>query len=164
MTVDLIRGAFSDMVRSISRTVTRSGIPHLYHASATTHELNSVYHFAKAVERRADPCAVYLEYQCDSGRVDAIIVTASAWLLVEAKSRLSLGRLGSLEDQAARLQDPGDSLRRYLYERIPPFKEEAWTLAGNDEIWGVSCSPKPSRHVGKTSGCRLAPRTRSTPP
>ncbi len=136
-TENIIKDAFHEMIASISKTVTPTTIPHLYHAKATTHEINSVYHFAKAVEQRANPSVVYLEFQCDSGRVDAVIITRSAWLFVEAKSRLDHGRLGSLERQAARLQNPDDSLRHYLNERIPPFKKEVWNLEGQDEIWGV---------------------------
>lgn len=121
----------------IAKIMTPTTIPHLYHHSATTHEINSVYHFAKAVEQFSKSSAVYLEFQCDSGRVDAVIVTQAAWLLVEAKSRLDFGRLGSLEDQATRLGNPEDSLYKYLSERIPTFKKEKWQIEGPDEIWGV---------------------------
>jgi hypothetical protein len=136
-TEDLIKVAFSEAVDSIGRTVTPTLRPHLYHEYATTHEINSVYHFAKAVEGNCSPCAVYFEYQCDSGRVDAVVVTDSACLLIEAKSRLDYGRIGSLQDQAARLGNSQDSLRRYLQERIPQFRKEAWNLETNNEIWGV---------------------------
>ncbi len=138
MTEELIRTAFAEAVKSIGETVTATLRPNLYHDYATTHEMNSVYHFAKAIERNCSQCAVYLEYQCDSGRVDAVVVTGSAWLLIEAKSRLDYGKIGSLQDQAERLGNPQDSLRLYLQERIPAFKKQAWNLeATNDEIWAV---------------------------
>jgi hypothetical protein len=139
MVAQIIEGAFSEMVLGMSKTVTPSAMPHLYHDFARTHEINSVYHFAGAVERHCNPCAVYLEYQCDSGRIDAVIVTASAWLLVEAKSCLDFGRLGSLEDQAARLENSEDSLRRYLESKIPAFKREMWGLRWptNPRTWST---------------------------
>jgi hypothetical protein len=133
----LVKEAFTQMVLSISELVTSTALPHLYHSSATTHEANSIYHFAKAIEQRSKPSAVYLEFQCDSGRVDAVIINRSAWLLVEAKSRLNNGKLGELESQAARLGNPDDSLRRYLSDKIPIFKKERWGVEGQDEIWGV---------------------------
>lgn len=84
-----------------------------------------MYHLAKSIETRCN-----LEYRSDSGRIDAII-------LIEAKSSLDYGRLGSLEDRAARLESLEDSLRRYLKTEIPPFKKDKWGLEGPDEVWGV---------------------------
>jgi len=137
MISQLITAAFNDMVEGMSKVVIPTEVPHLYHASATPHEANSVYHFTKAVEQRSKHSAVYLEYQCDSGRVDAVIVTETAWLLVEAKSYLNVGKLHSLEAQATRLGDGNDSLRRYLSDRIPRFKKQKWGLETQDQIWGV---------------------------
>ncbi|MGP0594011.1 hypothetical protein ACTRXD_15925 [Nitrospira sp. T9] len=73
MTAQLIRDAFEEMVSGIVKIMTPTAIPHLYHHSATTHEINSVYHFAKAVKQFSKSSAVYFEFKRfrPSGRCDS---------------------------------------------------------------------------------------------
>lgn len=134
---DLILTAFADMVASISKTITPTMLPHLYHSSATIHETNSVYHFAKSVENKSEHTAVYFEFPCDSGRVDAVILTESCLLLIEAKSSLSTNKLKVLERQAGRLENPNDSLRYRLSDKIPSFRQHCWGITKPCAIWGV---------------------------
>ncbi len=134
---DLILTAFAGMVASITKTVTPTVMPHLYHSSATIHEVNSVYHFAKSVESQSQQTAVYCEYPCDSGCIDAVILTPSCLLLIEAKSSLSMKKLDELERQAVRLENPIDSLRLGLIDKVSIFKQNCWGITDPCAIWGV---------------------------
>lgn len=133
----LILTAFANMVASIAKTVTPTFMPHLYHSSATIHEANSVYHFSKSVENQSQHAAVYCEYPCDSGRIDAVILTPPRLLLIEAKSSLSMKKLDELERQAVRLENPNDSLRLGLIDKVPIFRQSCWSITDPCTIWAV---------------------------
>ncbi len=148
----IIESAFEDMVLSISKIIRQDIAPHRYHDSASIPEANTLYYFTKSLEYQCARPIAYFEYSCDSGSIDAVVVSQSSLFLVEAKSTLQHKDYGqkikSLDEQAIRLdidrlnpkQEEGKeaSLRDYLYERIiTPFREEKWGRYDIHEIWGI---------------------------
>lgn len=153
-----IKNAFESMVQEIENSITLDHQPHRYHQTSVLSEINSVYHFVKYFDRLYFPeCAVYLEYPCDSGRVDGIVVLPNDLILIEAKSEMEVKKFHEINAQAIRFENTGEtssdfevvnqhmkryaadtSLRRYLKNNIPRYIREKWGIESSGlNIWGV---------------------------
>lgn len=151
-----IKNAFESMVLEIENTITLNHQPHRYHQTSVLSEVNSVYHFVKYFDRLfASNCSVYLEYPCDSGRVDGVVVTPNDLILIEAKSEMEIKKFHELNAQAIRFENTGQhsyeivnrhmsryaddtSLRRYLQNYMPRYVQEKWGIQNPVlNIWGV---------------------------
>jgi hypothetical protein len=139
---DDIKHSFFEMCGSIARTVRPGHAPQRYHGSSRIPEANTVYHFVKALEKRLPNSLAYLEFTFHDGFCDAVVVSESSLVLVEAKSTLLTGKatsmLARLEEQASAMQDASCSLRTYLGERLlEPLQGQEWGCRKIDELWGV---------------------------
>lgn len=156
--IRIIKDAFASMVDEIENSVTGNVQPHRYHETSVLSEINSVYHFVKYFEKKYGPkCCVYLEYPCDSGRVDGVIVLPHDLILIEAKSEMEIKKFHELNAQAIRFENLGNdsmsfgeinvhmkkyaedsSLRKYLKSYIEKFVSEKWKIENPQlTIWGV---------------------------
>ncbi len=116
---EMIKTVFSEMVEEIQKTSTASCEPNRYHEAAAISEINQVYHFCKQFEKKSSNCAVYLEFPCDSGRVDAVVLYENNILFIEAKSHIDNKKHKILNAQACRFENRRENLK----VPIDKFKE-----------------------------------------
>ena len=107
----IIEQTFEEMFDEIQKIKTIDIEPNRYHKTASVSEVNLVYHFAKQLEKKTNHCAVYLEFPCDSGRVDAVILYENNILLIEAKSNMDNKKYKVLNAQATRFENKKGDLK-----------------------------------------------------
>jgi uncharacterized protein YkvS len=158
------------MVDEIEKTRGSDGFePNRYHETSSISEVNLVYHFAKQLEKKTDKCAVYLEFPCNSGRVDALILYENNILLVEAKTKIDDKKYKILNAQATRFENKKDdlklaeneieereeylrkyfrdsSLRDTLEGRVYRFMKEEWGIDGEINLYGLLLSDSLSKY------------------
>jgi hypothetical protein len=156
----IIEETFKEMVVEIQKTKTKHHEPNRYHESASVNEINLIYHFAKQLEKKTKNCVVYLEFPCDSGRVDAVILYENNILLIEAKTKMDNKKYKILNAQAARFEnnngklklsaeeiDKNDdytkkyfedsSLRDTLKDRLHSYIEKMFNIKEDVNIYGI---------------------------
>ncbi len=149
--IDLIELAFEEMVKGIEDTISETAIPSAYYNNESFAEINSVYQFVKSFELK-EKSAIYLEYPCDSGRIDAVVVLENNIILIEAKRGMDPKKFKVLNAQAARFESNSidflnkekwlqayyedNSLRGYL-QKIQVFIKEKWKIEKPMELYGV---------------------------
>ncbi|UPT76667.1 hypothetical protein MN086_06320 [Sulfurovum sp. XGS-02] len=150
----IIDNAFEKMIEGIEKTVSQNTRPQLYYEGSSIAEINSVYQFVKFFDMSFEKCEVYLEFPCDSGRVDAVVLVENSLILIEAKSNIDPKKFKVLNAQASRFEKDrvnyedmnkeswlhkyyGDpSLLGYL-EKFQLFIREKWSIEKDLEIYGV---------------------------
>lgn len=164
----VIKTVFSEMVDEIQETKTQEIEPNRYHGGAAVSEVNLVYHFCKQLEKKSSKCAVYLEFPCDSGRVDAVVLYENNILLIEAKSNLDNKKHKILNAQACRFENTRNhlklnsddnydtylkdylddySLRDTLKERVHNFMENKFKIKDTINIYGVLISTAKNEYM-----------------
>ena len=156
----IIEEKFKEMVTEIQTNKTDSMEPNRYHPTASVSEVNLVYHFVKQLEKKSSKCAVYLEFPCDSGRVDAVILYENNIFLIEAKTKMDNKKYKVLNAQATRFENKKEklklseneinsretyltryfcdsSLRDTLNYRVVEFMKQKWGIKNNISIYGV---------------------------
>ncbi len=152
----VIADTFSEMVLEIQKTNMDDIEPNRYHKTASISEVNLVYHFTKQLEKKTKNCIVYLEFPCDSGRVDAVVLYENNILLIEAKTNMDNKKYKVLDAQAVRLENinvnkdtmfnveawiekyyKDSSLRDTLKERVGNLMMKKWKTKGKINIYGV---------------------------
>ena len=156
----MIETVFSEMIDEIQKTRTESIEPNRYHENASVSEVNLVYHFCKQFEKKSNHCTVYLEFPCDSGRVDAVVLYENNILFIEAKSNLDNKKHKILNAQACRFENTRNhlklncneydaylkyylddySLRDTLKERVHSFMTEKFGVKNTINIYGILLS------------------------
>lgn len=157
---EIIEQTFKEMVHEVQQTKTKNIEPNRYHKTASVSEVNLVYHFAKQLEKRTTNCAVYLEFPCDSGRVDAVILYENNILLIEAKTKMDNKKYKVLNAQATRFENEkgnfklndkeieeydkyvkkyfkDSSLRDTLKDRVYDYMSEKWGMKEDINIYGI---------------------------
>jgi len=158
--IKIIETVFKEMVDEIEKTKINGFEPNRYHETASISEVNLVYHFAKQIEKKTDKCVVYLEFPCDSGRVDAVILYENNILLIEAKTKIDNKKYKILNAQATRFENKKNnlklteeeikkreqylekyfrdsSLRNILETRVVHFIREKWNIVGDIMLYGI---------------------------
>jgi len=149
--IGLIDKACKEMVQGIENTMSKTVVPSAYYDDESYAEINSVYQFVKFFENQTKS-AIYLEYPCDSGRVDAVIVLENNVILIEAKQNINPKKFKVLNAQAVRFEYESvehdkkekwllpyykdKSLHDYL-QKIQVFIEEKWSIKKPIELYGV---------------------------
>ncbi len=149
--IKLIEKAFEEMVQGIEDTISTTVVPSGYYNNESFAEINSVYQFVKFFEKQKRS-AIYLEYPCDSGRIDAVVVLENNVILIEAKRDMDPKKYKVLNAQAARFENKtikyehkeewlhsyykDKSLHGYL-NKIQVFIEEKWGIVKPIELYGV---------------------------
>ena len=158
--IKIIENAFKEMVKEIEKTKIHGFEPNRYHETASISEINLVYHFAKQLEKKSSKCAVYLEFPCDSGRVDAVILYENNIFLIEAKTKIDNKKYKILNAQSTRFENKkgnlklpeeeikkrekylekyfrDSSLRDTLEKRVLPFMRGEWNIEEDIMIYGI---------------------------
>lgn len=152
----VIADTFGEMVLEIQKTYIDDIEPNRYHKTASISEVNLVYHFTKQLEKKTKNCIVYLEFPCDSGRVDAVVLYENNILLIEAKTNMDNKKYKVLDAQAVRFENvtvdkdilfnvetwvekyyKDSSLRDTLKERVGNLMMKKWRARGNINIYGI---------------------------
>jgi len=149
--IGLIDKACEEMVQGVEDTISETVVPSAYYNDESYAEINSVYQFVKFFENQTKT-AIYLEYPCDSGRVDAVIVLENNVILLEAKQKINPKKFKVLNAQATRFEHESieydkkekwlqtyykdKSLHDYL-AKIQVFIEEKWGIKKPIELYGV---------------------------
>lgn len=156
----IIKNTFKKMVEEIEKTITDTIQLQKYHETAAIAEINSVYQFVKILDNTYDHCIVYLEFPCDSGRVDAVVLLENNILLIEAKAEMTPKKFKELNGQVSRFENDFKndkdkiidlsnkekwlhhyqelSLRSILKKNIVNFMEKKWQIKSDDiHVWGI---------------------------
>ena len=152
----IIEETFTEMVSEIETINSVDSELNRYHETASISEVNLVYHFVKQLEKRTDQCAVYLEFPCDSGRVDALVLYENNIFLIEAKTNMDNKKYKVLNAQAMRFENKkidktakfdvevwiekyymDSSLRDTLKDRVVGFMSSKWKISGEVNIYGI---------------------------
>ncbi len=146
----IIEQTFIKMVEAIQKTKTVNIEPNRYHKTALINEINLVYHFAKLLEKETEKCVTYLEFPCDSGKIDAVILYENNILCIEAKANIDNQKLKVLNEQSARFENTNprlknsklnylndNSLREALEDRACNFIVEKWDTTEKINIYGI---------------------------
>ena len=158
----IIKETFNEMVKEISDTVSNSIQPQRYHERSSIAEINNIYQFIKILDKKYDKCSVYLEYPCDSGRVDAVVILGNNLLLIEAKCEMTNKKYKELNAQASRFENytkqddikfnekwllkyNDSSLLKSLKEKIPTYISEKWNIKNNINLYGILLSDTTSQ-------------------
>jgi len=151
---------FKEMVDEIEKTKMDGFEPNRYHETASISEVNLVYHFAKQLEKKTNKCVVYLEFPCNSGRVDAVILYENNILLIEAKTKMDNKKYKILNAQTTRFENTKEnlklteeeitereeylekyfrdsSLRDIINDRVSQFIRKKWNITNNINIYGI---------------------------
>lgn len=145
---NIIQQAFDEMVVEINSTVSDTIQPQRYHETSSIAEINTVYQFVKKIDFKYENSTVYIEYPCDSGRVDAVVIIENNILLVEAKCEMTNKKYKELNAQISRFENRttenniefneqwlskynDNSLVESLKQKIPTFIKEKWDIENN---------------------------------
>jgi len=159
----IIKETFNEMVEEISLTVSSTVQPQRYHETSSIAEINNVYQFVKILDKKYDNSSVYLEYPCDSGRVDAVVVLDNNLLLIEAKCEMTNKKYKELNAQASRFENNGEkdnipfnekwllkyndsSLLESIKRKFPTFINEKWNIKDSKiNMYGILLSDTTSK-------------------
>ncbi len=154
----IIENTFKEMVSEIQKTKYLTNEPNRYHPSASISELNLVYHFVKQLEKNSDHCVTYLEFPCDSGRIDAVVLFENNILLIEAKTKMDNKKYKVLNAQATRFENisgnlitkniatydkyletylKDSSFRDTLKDRVYSLMTNKWGIKEDINIYGI---------------------------
>lgn len=111
-----------------------------YNERSAPNEINVLVRFAAATAEEWKEVTAFYEVKIDSGRIDLLLVSPEAILIVEGKTTFHSGAnalISSLNSQVERIHGEDAGVRRLLDERVPSYIRERWGLGQLPPIYVV---------------------------
>ncbi|MBK3465466.1 hypothetical protein [Pseudomonas sp. MF6776] len=114
-----------------------------YSENSAPHEVNILSRFASAASDIWKESTAFYEVMIDKGRIDLLIISPEAILIVEGKTTFHSNTnalIRSLNEQIERIHGADGGVRRLIDERIPSYCWERWKLQATPPIYIVTLS------------------------
>lgn len=114
-----------------------------YNENSAPNEVNILARFANATSDIWKEATPFYEVMIDNGRIDLLIISPEAILLVEGKTTFhsnTTALIKSLNDQVERVHGTNGGMRRLIDQRIPSYCSERWNLKTPPPIYVVTLS------------------------
>ena len=114
-----------------------------YNENSAPHEVNILARFANAASDIWKESTAFYEVMIDKGRIDLLIISPEAILIVEGKTTFHSNTnalISSLNEQVERIHSADGGMRRLIDERIPSYCRERWQLQATPPTYVVTLS------------------------
>ncbi|MFG0540243.1 hypothetical protein ACF8EA_08550 [Pseudomonas sp. YQ_5] len=128
-----------------------------YNERSAPNEMNVLVRFAAAAAQEWKDATAFYEVKIDCGRIDLLIVSPDAILIVEGKTTFHSGAkalIASLNSQVDRIHGEDGGVRRLIDRRIPSYCRERWGLEELPPIYVVVLAWCNSRGLPAWSGSK----------
>jgi hypothetical protein len=119
-----------------------------YNENSAPHELNILTRFASAASNIMKDATAFYEVMIDNGRIDLVIISPEAILLVEGKTTFhgnTSSLIKTLNAQVDRIHGENAGVRKLVDKRIADYCAERWSLQSPPPIYVVAlswCNPR----------------------